>query len=142
MPKVAQVAHRSPTRNVPTLSTIELKDGEVTRRIYSAAVRMFRETSTPGYNVSVRLRSGVVKTVRALAVNEHHESAGKGWPTIYIVEPEKQHVMLCVLERGGTVLSSLNWDDLMGRNEFKDDEKARRNRADLVYYIEGLFGLR
>jgi hypothetical protein len=101
-------------------------------------------TVSPKEAKTLRLRGGTSKTVQALPLNTCADGAGKGWPCVYIAEPQRGQIVICYQKRESEELLPLNWDDLWGKDEFRGNEmedRERRNRADLIFYIQKLLGL-
>lgn len=144
MPKTARRLRQTSSHRLVEFARVEERDTAMTRSMYSAACTRLRLASSPKEAKTLRLKGGTTKTVQALPLNTCADGAGKGWPCVYVAEPQKGQIALCYQKRGSEELLSLDWDDLWGRDEFRGSEsedKERRNRADLIFYIQKLLSL-
>lgn len=144
MPKTVRRSRQTSSHRLAEFTRVEERDTAATRSIYTAVCTRLRLASLPMETKILRLKGGTTKTVQALPLNTCAEGAGKGWPCVYVAEPQRGQVVLCYQKRESEELLPLDWDDLWGRNEFHGSEvgdKERRNRADLIFYIQKLLGL-
>lgn len=144
MPKTVRRSRQTSSHRLAEFTRVEERDTATTRSIYNAVCSRLRRAESPRDAMVLRLKGGTVKTVRVLPLNTCADGAGKGWPCVYIAEPQRGQVILCYQKRESKELLPLDWDDLWGRNEFRGNEtedKERRNRADLIFYIQKLLGL-
>lgn len=144
MPKTARRSRQTSSHKLAQLARVEERDTAMTRSMYSAACAQLRLASSPKESKTLRLKGGTAKTVQALPLNTCAEGAGKGWPCVYVAELQKGQVALCYQKRESEELLSLDWDDLWGRREFhgsETEDRERRNRADLIFYIQKLLNL-
>lgn len=144
MPKTVRRSRPTSSHRLAEFARVEERDTAMTRSMYNAACTQLRLASSPKESKTLRLKGGTAKTVQALPLNTCAEGAGKGWPCVYVAELQKGQVALCYQRRGSEELLPLDWDDLWGRSEFRGSEtedRDRRNRADLVFYIQKLLNL-
>ena len=144
MPKTVRRSRRTSSHKLVEFERVEERDTATTRSIYTAVCTRLRLASSPRETKTLRLKGGTTRTVQALPLNACAEGAGKGWPYIYVAEPQRGQVTLCYQKRGSEELLLLDWDDLWGRNELRDSEtknQEKRNRADLIVYIQKLLGI-
>lgn len=144
MPKTVRRSRQTSSHRLAEFERVEERDTATTRSIYMAVCARLRSASPPRETKLLRLKGGTTRTVQALPLNACAEGAGKGWPFVYAAEPQRGQVTLCYQKRGSEELFLLDWDDLWGRSEFRDSvtkNQEKRNRADLIVYIQKLLGL-
>lgn len=144
MPKTARLSRQTSSHKLAEFSRVEERDAAITRSIYTGVCTQLRLASLPRESKVLRLKGGVTKVVQALPLNTCREGAGKGWPCVYVAEPQKGQVTLCYQKRESDELLPLDWDDLWGREEFHGSEmeaRERRNRDELVYCIRNFLSI-
>lgn len=144
MPKTARRSRQTSSHKLAELSRVEERDTAITRSIYNAVCSRLRLTASSREVKTLRLKGGTVRTVQALPLNTCADGAGKGWPCVYVAEPQKGQVIICCQKRDSEELLPLDWDDLWGKNEFRGSEmedRERRNRDELIFYIQKVLGL-